>query len=88
MKVWDTSIRKLAATLASLVNLLSPELIVLGGGITNAGKDLFSPLAGYMEKFEWRPGGKKTPIVQSHFSDQAGAYGAAAFAVSKTSDEM
>lgn len=39
--VWLLSIKKLAIGLASLTNILSPELIVIGGGITEAGKELF-----------------------------------------------
>jgi len=61
-EVWLTSVRKLAIGLASLTNILSPEMIILGGGITNAGKELFVPLKKYMNIFEWRAGGNKTEI--------------------------
>jgi glucokinase len=37
--VWLTSVRKLAIGLASITNILSPEIIVLGGGITEANAD-------------------------------------------------
>lgn len=82
-EVWLTSVRKLALGLASLTNILSPEVIVLGGGIIAAGKDLFEPLEEYMNRYEWRTGGNRTTIVKAHFGDKAGAIGAACFALEK-----
>lgn len=79
-EIWLTSVRKLAIGLASLTNILSPEMVVLGGGITEAGEDLFGPLEKYMDIFEWRAGGNKTKIVKAQFGDMAGAVGAACFA--------
>lgn len=79
-EVWMTSVKKLAVALASLTNILSPETIILGGGITEAGDDLFEPLEKLMAKYEWRTGGNKTEIVKAQFGDLAGAVGAACFA--------
>ena len=81
--VWLTSVHKLAIGIASISNILSPETVVLGGGITEAGKDLFEPLEMYLEKYEWRPSGNKTTIVKAAFGDMAGAVGAACFAEEK-----
>lgn len=78
--VWLTSVKKLASALASLTNILSPEVIILGGGITEAGNDLFQPLEEYMSKYEWRTGGNKATIVKAEYGDLAGAVGAACFA--------
>lgn len=78
--IWLTSVRKLAIGLASLTNILSPEVIILGGGITEAGNNLFSPLEKYMERYEWRPDGNKTRIIKAQYGDLAGAVGAACFA--------
>lgn len=79
-EVWLTSVRKLAIGLASLTNILSPETIILGGGITEAGKDLFEPLEQYLSLYEWRAGGNKTAIEKAWYGDLAGAVGAACFA--------
>lgn len=78
-QVWLTSLRQLAAALASLTNAFSPEIIVLGGGIMQADQALLNPLHAFFELFEWRPAGKKTAIRKAHFADWAGAIGAAAF---------
>ena len=82
-EVWLKSVRQLAIGLASVANILSPEIIVLGGGITQAGSDLFEPLKKYMDQYEWRPGGNKAEIVKATYGDMAGAIGAACFAMGK-----
>jgi glucokinase len=81
--IWDLSIKKLAIGIASLTNVLSPELVILGGGITEAGQLLFDPLEQYMGQYEWRAGGHKTTIVKAIYGDMAGAIGAAGFAMMK-----
>jgi len=81
--IWLKSVRQLGIGLASVSNILSPEVIVLGGGITQAGADLFEPLQEYMNQYEWQPGGNRTPIVKATYGDMAGAIGAACFAMSK-----
>jgi glucokinase len=80
-KTWLRSVRQLAIGLSSITNILSPQTIVLGGGITEAGADLFDPLKVFMEQYEWRAGGKKAEIVKAIFGDLAGAVGAAFYAM-------
>jgi len=82
-EVWLKSVRQLAIGLASITNILSPELIVLGGGIAEAGDVLFEPLKQYMSEFEWRTGGNTVEIVKAVYGDFAGSVGAASFAMDK-----
>jgi len=82
-RVWLESVRKLAAGVSSLCNVLSPELVILGGGISMAGDALFKPLEEFMELYEWRPGGLKTAIKKAQLNEFAGAIGAAAFAIKR-----
>jgi glucokinase len=79
--VWLTSVRNLAVGIVSLTNILSPELVLLGGGITEAGDALFKPLESFMAMYEWRLQGNKTVIQKARFGDFAGAIGAAYFAL-------
>jgi glucokinase len=79
--VWLTSVRHLAIGICALLNAFSPDLVVLGGGITQAEDDLLRPLAEFMNLHEWRPGGQSTLIKIAHFGDMAGAIGAASFAI-------
>jgi glucokinase len=76
-KIWLASIRALAAAIASLINALDPEVVILGGGITQAGAALFRPLQDFLNQFEWRPGGARARIVRAKLGDRAGAFGAA-----------
>jgi glucokinase len=85
--VWLKSVRHLAIGLASITNILSPETIVLGGGIAEAGDMLFEPLREYMNEYEWRTGGNRVEIVKANYGDFAGAVGAANFAMLKTQDK-
>lgn len=82
--VWLNAVRKLALGLNSLGNLLSPDLIILGGGITKAGEALYRPLAEFMDLYAWKGVGKQTPVRQARHSDLAGAIGAAGFALSRS----
>jgi glucokinase len=81
--IWMKSVRQLGIGIASITNILSPEIVVLGGGITEAGSDLFQPLSHFMDMYEWRAGGNKTTIVKAIHGDLAGAIGAACFALEK-----
>jgi glucokinase len=85
--IWLTSVRKLAIGIASIINVLSPECVILGGGITEAGNDLFEPLENFLSVYEWRPGGNRAVILKAQFGDMAGAIGAACFAVSFSKEE-
>jgi glucokinase len=79
--VWLTSVKQLAMGLASVSNLVSPDTIVVGGGIAEAGEDLFIPLNKWFDEFEWQPGGTRPVIVKATHGDMAGATGAAWFAL-------
>ena len=80
-EVWLTSVRKLAIGIASASNLISPDTIIIGGGIAEADNDLFVPLNKWFDEFEWQPGGIRPQIVKAVHGDLAGAIGAACFAM-------
>lgn len=82
--LWLDSIRKLAICIASSINVISPEAVIIGGGISQAEGALMKPLQEFLALYEWRPAGKHTPLRPAQFSDMAGALGAAGFALSKT----
>lgn len=82
-QVWLTSVKKLAIGLASASNFISPDTIVIGGGIAEANDDLFIPLNKWFDEFEWQPGGIRPTIVKAIQGDLAGAIGAACFAMTK-----
>ncbi|HOZ76772.1 MAG TPA: ROK family protein [Ferruginibacter sp.] len=85
-KTWHTSVKKLAMALASASNFISPDTIVVGGGIAEANDALFVPLNKWFDEFEWQPGGIRPVIVKAMHADLAGAIGAACFAKQKTNE--
>lgn len=82
--VWLQSIRALSRGVISLINILSPELILLGGGITHADASLMTPLKAFMDMYEWRPKDHRTPVAFAKMGNAAGSLGAALFAWDKS----
>lgn len=75
--VWINSIRALAATLATYINVFDPEAIILGGGVARAGKALFEPLEQALRPIEWQPGGQQAKLLPAQLGEYAGAIGSA-----------
>ena len=75
-RVWMRSLRALAAAVVSLVNTIDPQTIVIGGGIAEAGENLFNPLKDLVSEREWQPAGARVEIVPAVLGSWAGAYGA------------
>lgn len=80
-RVWLRSVNLLACGLVSLINALDPEIVVIGGGISNSGAALFDPLRAHLEQLEWRPTGSSVQIVPATLGEWAGAFGAARHAM-------
>jgi glucokinase len=80
--VWLCSVRALGCAIGSCINLFDPEVVVLGGGIAQAGAALFEPLAREVERVEWRPGSHRVSLVPAVLGEWAGAIGAARRALS------
>jgi len=79
--IWMNSIYALSCAIVSLVNVLDPEAVIIGGGMSSAGEALFSPLQKFLDEVEWRPGGHRVKILPAQLGDWAGAFGAARFAM-------
>jgi glucokinase len=76
--VWAEATGSLATALAAATMLLDPDLIVLGGGLSEAGPALRDPVrAALADRMRWRP----APSVElSPLGGRAGALGAAVLA--------
>lgn len=74
---WQRCIRALACAIASFINVLDPEAVIVGGGIAEAGDALFEPLRAELAKVEWRPGGHAVKLLPAALGEWAGAIGAA-----------
>jgi glucokinase len=80
-KIWLRSIVHLAAAVASFINSFDPEIVIIGGGIAQAGSALFDPLRQNLDRFEWRPMDHQVPIISAVLGEKAGAIGAAYHAI-------
>lgn len=66
---------RLAKSLAQVVNLIDPDVIVLGGGMSNVDR-LYQTVPTLMKK--WVFGGEcETPVLKAHHGDSSGVRGAA-----------
>jgi len=71
----------LGIALASLVNILNPEIIVIGGGIANAGETLLEPAKNEMLKRAYVVPARSVKVVAAKLRNDAGIIGAASIAV-------
>ncbi len=76
-RLWLESVQKLAAAVASFINILDPAVVIVGGGIARSGETLLRPLRGFLESMEWRPGGHRADLRLAQLGEYAGALGAA-----------
>jgi glucokinase len=76
----ETVGRALGVGLSSLVNVLNPEVIVIGGGVIAAGEMLLEPARAEMLARALAPARDAVRIVAASFGEQAGMIGAALMA--------
>src|SRR6185436_17472278 len=86
-EVWLRSVKNLAAGITSIINALDPEVIIIGGGIAQAGAALFDPLAEFMTRIEWRPQGHRVQILPAALGNAAGTLGAVYYAMNCSQTE-
>ncbi len=67
----------LGIAMASLVNLLNPEMVVLSGGVTNLGEKLIEPLKKEVKKRAFEKATESLRIELSRLDDNSGILGAA-----------
>ncbi len=74
--------RRLGEGIAGLVNVLDPEVVVVGGGVAEEGAVLLDPArAAFVEAVEAPEHRPEVPIVPAALGNDAGAIGAAALAL-------
>lgn len=78
-EVWHEAIAGIASVLAACCATLAPELVVLGGGLAEAGDDLTRPLADALSARSTTC--RQLTLVRAAFGDRAGAVGAALLAM-------
>lgn len=74
--VWATGVEALARGIAAAVLLQDPELVVLGGGVSNAGSELLDPLRPRVAELVVALR-EPPPIVRASYGPHSGVVGAA-----------
>jgi glucokinase len=73
--VRDTT-KFLGAGVANLVNIFNPDVVVICGGVTLAGEQLFDPLRREVRRRAFKPAVDVCRIVPGELPGTAGVYGA------------
>lgn len=74
--IWQDMGFKLGTALAGLINVFNPELILIGGGLANAGGVLFSKVRNSVKMKAMGPHRKAVKILKSRLGVNAGLIGA------------
>lgn len=78
-EVWAEATQAIGIALMAYINIVAPELIVIGGGLSRAGADLIDPIVSYIDAhltFQRKPN-----ICVAALVDSAGMIGAGILAV-------
>jgi len=78
-EVWAEANQAIGIALMAYINIVAPELIVIGGGLSRAGADLIDPIVSYIDAhltFQRKPN-----ICVAALGDSAGMIGAGILAV-------
>jgi glucokinase len=67
----------LGAGLVSIANTFDPDMIVVGGGVSELGELLLQPARAYMRKVAMPPGRDRIQVVSAKLGNNAGLVGAA-----------
>lgn len=78
LEVVRETARLLGAGIANLLNIFNPDVVVIAGGVTQAGDPLFDPLRKEVRKRAFRPAVESCRIVPGSLPGTAGIVGAVA----------
>ncbi len=76
LQLWEQAGERLGISLASIVNVLNPEWIVLAGGLSRAGRLLLAPLKRTLHKRSFSTPARAATLVISKLDQDLGMVGA------------
>lgn len=79
-RIWRETCRFLAIGIVNLQHLINPAVVVLGGGLINAGATLLDPVRTCFDELSWKIAPDAPKIVLASLGTDAGVIGAAALA--------
>ncbi len=79
----DKAAKRLGIKIASIVNLLNPELIIIGGGLEEAGDDFLNRVTSTVKDWSFREVSSDLKIVYSQLRENSVALGVASLVMQK-----
>lgn len=83
LRIFSAAARNLGRAVGGLINLLSPEVVAIGGGLINAGDLLFGPLRAAVGEMAFTVPAAHCRIVEAELGTDAGLVGAVAWAATR-----
>lgn len=84
LRIWDETTDLLSQAITDLVNVLEPELVVLGGGVSRAGDLLIKPVRERVAAEAMAPAAASCRIERSALGDHTSLVGAGAIAIDRS----
>jgi N-acetylglucosamine repressor len=81
--VLDMAAKRLGIKIAYLVNLLNPDVVVVGGGLEDAGEDFLNKVASSVNEWAFKEVTEDLKIIYSRLRENAVALGAASLVMQK-----
>lgn len=78
----------IGAACVTLINLLDPEKIIIGGGVAAVGDPLFAAVRDYVGKYPLNPAGRQVSIVPAQLGAGAGVIGAASLILAEQQESV
>lgn len=76
IKLWEQVGEKIGIALCGVVNLINPGKIIIGGGLSNAGRYVFSAIRRTLEQRALPVSARAVKVVKAGLGDDAGPIGA------------
>ncbi|MCK9603596.1 MAG: ROK family protein [Candidatus Omnitrophica bacterium] len=83
VSAFNTAAKRLGIKIAALVNLLNPEVVVIGGGLEEAGEDFLNKVNQTVREWAFRETTDDLQIVYSQLRENAVALGSASLVIEK-----
>ncbi|EFM10674.1 ROK family protein [Paenibacillus curdlanolyticus YK9] len=77
-EIVNRAFRYIGIGCVSLINTFDPELLVIGGGVSQVGAPMFDAVSDYIKRYALNPSGRDTQLVPAALQQDAGLIGAAA----------
>jgi glucokinase len=76
VEIWDDTVHYLAIGIGSIISILAPEAVILGGGVSTAGEQLLEPVRAQVSRRVKMLPVERIKILQAELGGDSGIHGA------------